>query len=279
MVVFQNLLDVSQDRRWDSGCGLIDGIYQDALMFCQVSHSRVTSGFCSFVSIHEQSCHDWPYIEDPEINRCHSAQPWLEFCECRLRCNQCQVTCVALTVSHTPPHISPAHIHTKKSQRNTHYTAPTESTHSLQHALHQQIALQHTLEQQTAQQLHRNTHSNTPYHTPTARHTGQNHRTATPLRNTPQHTLPHAYCNMHCTNMCDTLPTNIVSRGMSLQHLTHCNKHPGHHILNTHSNQKSYCNTHWTKQTQHSNTPTSHTNEYTYLILVSRCPTSDTTCS
>ena len=43
MVVFQNLVDVSQDRRWDSGCGLINGIHQDPLLFCQVSHSRVIS--------------------------------------------------------------------------------------------------------------------------------------------------------------------------------------------------------------------------------------------
>jgi len=54
-------------------------------MFCQVFHSHVISGFWSFVSIHEQSCHDWPYIEDPEINRGHSALPLLEFRERRLR--------------------------------------------------------------------------------------------------------------------------------------------------------------------------------------------------
>jgi len=74
-----------RDRRQDSGCGLINGIHQDPLMFCQVFHSRVISSFCSFVSINKQSYHNWPYIEDLEINRGHSAQPWLEFCKRLLR--------------------------------------------------------------------------------------------------------------------------------------------------------------------------------------------------
>jgi len=39
-----------------------------------------------------------------------------------------------------------------------------------------------------------------PYNTPTATHTRQNHRTATPLQNTPQHTLPHTNRNTHCIN-------------------------------------------------------------------------------
>jgi len=92
--------------------------------FPTLASSRA-SARSSFVSIYEQSCHDWPFIEDPEINRGHSAQSWLEFCERRLRYDQWQVTCEKFAVSHTPQHVSPAHIQKHKIRR---VTPPTPRT-------------------------------------------------------------------------------------------------------------------------------------------------------
>jgi len=140
-------------------------------------------------------------------------------------------------VTHTTPHPLSQRTHcnthcTNNLHWNTHWNNKPHSNSTVTHTVTRPTthALQHTPGKTIVLQRLCEIHRNTPFHTPTATRTAQTNLTA--------------------TRMCDTLPTNIANRGMSLQHLTQCNKHPGHHILNTHSNQKYNCITHWIKKTQ-----------------------------
>ena len=109
MVVFKNLVDFSQDRRWDSGCGLINGIHQDPLMFARfptLASSRASAPLYPFTNNPATTGHTLETQESIEatVRSFLSSVSLLEFHERRLRYNQCQATCVALTVNHTPPH-------------------------------------------------------------------------------------------------------------------------------------------------------------------------------